>query len=380
MDRELQILLRSGLEFTPDEAARAGEQLADGVMERLILLDLPARGLLLDALSGAADLPDGPADSGVVDSGLVDSMADDVMRALLLAPAPDRAAADRGGEDSADRMFSSLLRSGLAGEADEDIADGVMAALNSPSFPLLREALTGEVGADGVADDVMAALGLSVMPQVGEALREVAASSPADLSGDVMAALPAGEGALLRAALAGPVDLSGDVMDALPMSGLGELLRAGLTGTWSGSASDSASDAEEMAEGVMAGLPQAARPRPALRLLYGGAHRRGEAARAPAPAAMPAPEAPAGWRSWRPMIPVVVAIAALMLLVLRIVVPPGVQVDPLSEAFALSELNTADVEDVEAWTASVQVMQFEENGVTFILIDEGEPSPQPVPM
>lgn len=130
----------------------------------------------------------------------------------------------------------------------------------------------------------------------------------------------------------------------------------------------------------MAGLPQAARPRPALRLLYGGAHRRGEAARSPAPAAMPAPEAPSGWQSWRPMIPVVVAIAALMLLVLRIVVPPGVQVDPLSEAFALSELNTADVEDVEAWTASVQVMQFEENGVTFILIDEGEPSPQPVPM
>lgn len=347
MDREMQNLLRSGLNHAPEEEAEIAEQIASGVMERLALLDAPLAGLLSGALAGE------------------DPAADDIM--ALLPPVAGAGA----GLDNADRLADGL--------ADGLADDPALAAL-------LRGALADPAD---VADGVMGALALPALPEVGEALR---AALPApgltpDLSGAVMAGLPDGRlGDLLRGALGaadlsaadlGAPDLSEAVMAGLPDGRIGDLLRRGLVGERSGEAARI--EAEAAAEDVMDALPRPARARPALRLLYGGAHRQrtSRAPQAPEQEAAPAPSP--GWRSWRPMIPVVAAMAALFLLVLRIVVPADeIPADP--GAFALGETNAAEVEDVEAWAASVQVMQFEENGVTFILIDEGEPSPQAVPL
>lgn len=47
----------------------------------------------------------------------------------------------------------------------------------------------------------------------------------------------------------------------------------------------------------------------------------------------------------------------------------------------LADRNVVEVEDLStATTASVQVMQFEENGPTFILVDEGPVSEKAVPL
>ncbi|HNC99460.1 MAG TPA: hypothetical protein PKW90_25225, partial [Myxococcota bacterium] len=51
------------------------------------------------------------------------------------------------------------------------------------------------------------------------------------------------------------------------------------------------------------------------------------------------------------------------------------------DAFVLADRNVAEVEDLSSSaTASVQVMQFEENGPTFILVDEGAVSDKAVPL
>lgn len=357
MDREMQNLLRSGLTSTPEEEAEIAEMIASGVMERLALLDGPLAGLFAGAF-----------DEGASGAGELAGAADDLMAMLPSGPiagAPgDAAWGAAQAEDAAtvapeaDMALAALLRGALGGE------------------DLAAERLAGEALADGV----LGALVLPALPEVGEALRAAQIPAP-DVSEAVMSGLPDDRlGALLRGALVDAADLSGAadaVMSGLPDDRLGVLLRRGLA-PLTGEAARAA--AEAVAEDVMDGLPRPARPRPALRLLYGGAHRQ-RAARAPQAAPEPeaAPAPSTGWRSWRPMIPVVAAMAALFLLVLRIVVPAEeIPADPA--AFALGATNAAEVEDVEAWAASVQVMQFEENGVTFILIDEGEPSTQTVPL
>jgi len=216
-----------------------------------------------------------------------------------------------------------------------DLEEDIFAALEAVSH---RAALRGALSATvDLEEDIFSALD-AASPRA--ALRE-ALSASVDLEGDIFAALPAASSTdslatLLRQNLAAEVDLEAGVMTAL---------------------APVASSSVQPAENV----------RPQAKI-------RSSAVERDIP--RPNPAVPSRRMPWRAALVSLAAAAALAFFVVRAVAPSAQE-----DAFVLADRNVAEVEDLSASaTASVQVMQFEENGPTFILVDEGTVSDKAVPL
>ncbi len=278
-----------------------------------------------------------------------------------------------------EELLSRLLRSSLVeDEVDPGLEEAVMQALTTPDLTVLRQ-LAGPVDLE---EDIFSAL----QAQSASAGIQKELLAEVDLEGDIFAALDAASPrAPLRAALAEVVDLEGDIFAALdatlPRAELVAALRAPVdleadifTSLDLASSEKSRGEALQQAlgtdvdleAGVMGAL-EAKTARPSTKIRSSTAQRD-----------IPRPATPSASRRmpWVAALVSLAAVAAMAFFVLRVGQSPSQE-----DAFVLADRNVAEVEDLSASaTASVQVMQFEENGPTFILVDEGAAPDKAVPL
>lgn len=285
-----------------------------------------------------------------------------------------------------DAQLPYLLRSdpGTPEEAPVDLAAPVQSAL--------RQALSEDVD---LMDDIFAALPDHAPNQQLQALLRSELSEPIDISNAVLESLPDQRlTSLLNGALASDTDVVEDVLSALPDARLSQLLQENL-GTpvdFSDAVLDSLPDARltaalrealslpvDVSGAVMA---QIAPRRPQLRVLAGGRGR--HQAPAPQPEVVAIPQNREHLWRWLPL--GVLAAGAAILLLTLIQSSSSPSSDPLaahqppaSDVFALNAHNDASV-DIAFAASSVQVMQFDDDGPTFILVDEDAPPNPTVPM
>lgn len=278
-----------------------------------------------------------------------------------------------------EELLSRLLRPSLVeDEVDPGLEEAVMQALATPGLTVLRQLAEPVDLEEGIFSALQAESASAGIRK--ELLEEV------DLEGDIFAALDlTSSGALVREALAGSVDLEGDIFAALDAkihrAELVDVLRApvdleaGIFAALDLASSEKSRGAAlqralgthiDLEVGVMGALEEKpARPQPKIR---SSAAQRDvvRPATAAAPRRMP----------WLAALVSLAAAAAMAFFVLRAEESPSQE-----EAFVLADRNVAEVEDLSASaTASVQVMQFEENGPTFILVDEGAAPDKAVPL
>ena len=312
-----------------------------------------------------------------------------------------------------EELLGRLLRSSLVeDEGDPDVEEAVMQALATPRLPVLRqlaepvdleedifsalqllkssagiqEGLVEEVDLEG---DIFAALD---SPSPGVVLR-AALTAPVEVEAEVLSALAASSleapfAAILREGLATEVDLEAGVMGALEADLRGLLgsnlasevdLEAGVMGALDGDLrgllQKNLASEVDLEAGVMGALwstePASAQPAKELR-----PQPKIRSSAAPQEITRPVAAVAPRRRPWMAAVVSLTAAAAVAFLVVRGLAPATPEA-----AFVLSDRNVAEVEDLSASaTASVQVMQFEENGPTFILVDEGAASDKAVPL
>lgn len=308
----------------------------------------PLKPTLLD------DLTDVEFDSAMFRQALAPppvDIADAVMQAL----------AD-GADEASAAPLRSMLRAAVAPPEPLDFSDDIMALLAEDSLhtpnvvgDVLRDHLAdAALAGDGVADDVMALLGAED-PSLRDALRAAVESPPLDLSDAIFSAIQAeGEpdslGDSIRAAVQAPVDVWPVVADAIgaePVTG------------WSATAQalrEAVQVKVDVSDAVMAAIQPQRVSAPTI---------------TPSRAATPVARHSSHRRMfWAPVAATgaVFGMAAALILVLRIFTSGTTEVNL---AFAMAALNDLQVEDLSTAEGNmVQVMQFEENGPTFIIIDD----------
>lgn len=311
------------------------------------------------------------------------------------SPAPDLAAADlelalavddAGYDVAAGRLGAEVLDLRAPGErlrallhgAQVDVADDVMGIIGDGFERLhaLREGLEGRVD---VADAVFGALDAPAVP-----LRDVLPAAPAGLADDVWAALGDSDDMLLSAF--GDGELDGDLRARVSRSALrqasaqAQLQDHARLGAKLRDAAVAGADEVDLwgpigatigAEGAAPELDVGEQLRAAVRSLP-----RLDVSRGVMAGVTPRQRAMPRWLALGGPIAALAMAAIVLLAVVPNLTMPGVKVGGASLAqvaapFIMASVNDAQVEDLEtAADVVAQVVQFDDGGPTFILVDE----------
>lgn len=274
------------------------------------------------------------------------------------------------------RLPGERLRALLVG-VQIDVVDGVMEGVDSEGFPMLAAALAADID---VAPGVFEALDSAPI-----ALRDVLPEAPPDLSDFIFAGLADADSMLLSAF--GDGEISGATRSAVSRralrdsaaqaelqasSRIGERVRAAATDVapidlWGAIADTIGADAGHAAATADVGV--------ALRDALGGLDAIDVAPEVMAAVAPRAREMPRWASLGAPILAFAMAALVLLAVVPSMATLPGKRLgDSLAQvapAFVLGAVNDAQVEDIETSKDVVaQVVQFDDGGPTFILVDE----------
>ena len=280
------------------------------------------------------------------------------------------------GELEALRLPGQRLRALLLG-VQIDVVDGVMEGVDSEGFPMLAAALAADID---VAPGVFEALDSA---PVG--LRDVLPAAPPDLSDFIFAGLADADSMLLSAF--GDGEISGAARSAVSRralrdsaaqaelqasSRIGERVRAAATDVapidlWGAIADSIGADSGDAAASADVGV--------ALRDALGGLDAIDVAPEVMAAVAPRVREMPRWASLGAPILAFAMAALVLLAVVPSMATLPGKRLgDSLAQvapAFVLGAVNDAQVEDIETSKDVVaQVVQFDDGGPTFILVDE----------
>jgi hydroxypyruvate isomerase len=242
-----------------------------------------------------------------------------------------------------DRKLAQTLQTVIAEEVD--FADDILAALPDAGLTHALHAVVAEEV--DFADDILAALPDAKLTHALQA----AVAEEIDFADDIFAALPDAKLThALQVAVAEEIDFADDILAALPDAKLTHALQTAVAEEVDFSANIMAAISPSRSQSIRTSSQQPE-----------------------APLSRPAP---ARHRFLRAASLVAAPVAALLALVVLFWPPAPIAPEP----FALLDHNEAQVEDIAFAASAVQVMQFEEDGPTFILVDEGEPSNNQVPL